>query len=556
MICPKCGNTIRDNAKFCTTCGYKIETAPVQPSVPPVQPLRPVRPVQQQAPQPTPQPMPEYRPVQPPVENWMQEETAPPRKEKPRKGLQKGVIIACIATAVIIVAAILLILILGKDKDQQPEGNGFIDPGMVSQPIEESSAENENTVTEESGSEEESPATEGEEDSVTEEGPTEEEAIALLDREIEELDDMDFESNYESEEELFEMLLERAENSLESGDPVGAQKYVDLCKVLSNAVMDPAQIRNLDIESAEWDGNGTIHMKIKVSTAGADIDNKGFAICESAAGTTVYNEVYGISVDLPKQQLQYVSVDETGKGSNNKLFDNLISACDTAAENQVIYVVAYTDGPDAVSETSVEAVINKAKEAGIQIYMIGVGSQVDSAACRQMTSATGGSYLAVADEDGLSDALASIGELLERTYTVQYTSIFSAEALKDASVCIGYLGSGEYSRAVVEYAELLALDEEEEDSEKEEEDEDEYILPESGSRYLTTEEVRSLSKEELRLARNEIYARKGRRFKDAGLQEYFDSKSWYEGTIDPDSFSNSLLNKYEIANIELIQSYE
>lgn len=65
-----------------------------------------------------------------------------------------------------------------------------------------------------------------------------------------------------------------------------------------------------------------------------------------------------------------------------------------------------------------------------------------------------------------------------------------------------------------------------------------------------------LSKEELRLARNEIFARHGRKFDDAQLQSYFESKSWYNGTIDPDDFSESMLSEIEKKNIELIKKYE
>lgn len=85
----------------------------------------------------------------------------------------------------------------------------------------------------------------------------------------------------------------------------------------------------------------------------------------------------------------------------------------------------------------------------------------------------------------------------------------------------------------------------------------EYILPYSDSEYLEAYEVEDLSSEELRIARNEIYARHGRKFKDKQLQEYFDSCSWYEGTIEPDEFNDdTMLNEYERYNRDLIQSYE
>ncbi len=85
---------------------------------------------------------------------------------------------------------------------------------------------------------------------------------------------------------------------------------------------------------------------------------------------------------------------------------------------------------------------------------------------------------------------------------------------------------------------------------------DEYILPESDSRYYTEDELSSLTKDELRIARNEIYARHGRRFDSEDLQSYFDEKSWYQGTVDPSDFSMSVFNDYELANIRTIEDAE
>jgi hypothetical protein len=82
------------------------------------------------------------------------------------------------------------------------------------------------------------------------------------------------------------------------------------------------------------------------------------------------------------------------------------------------------------------------------------------------------------------------------------------------------------------------------------------VISDSSSRYLTASDVKNLSSYQLMIARNEIYARHGRKFNDKSLQEYFNGKSWYKGTIDPDDFSASVFNDYEIKNIELIQSYE
>ena len=85
------------------------------------------------------------------------------------------------------------------------------------------------------------------------------------------------------------------------------------------------------------------------------------------------------------------------------------------------------------------------------------------------------------------------------------------------------------------------------------------FFPNSSSVLLTDAEVSGISKDQLRIGRNEILARHGRRFNDQTLQQYFDSKSWYNGTISPDEFDANLdsrLNDVERANIEIIKKYE
>lgn len=94
------------------------------------------------------------------------------------------------------------------------------------------------------------------------------------------------------------------------------------------------------------------------------------------------------------------------------------------------------------------------------------------------------------------------------------------------------------------------------DAEEENEEDAEYILPDSDTQKITENDLEELSKEELRLARNEVYARLGRKFDDEVLRDYFESKSWYEGTIEPSDFSEELLNEIEKYNVTFIANYE
>ena len=59
--------------------------------------------------------------------------------------------------------------------------------------------------------------------------------------------------------------------------------------------------------------------------------------------------------------------------------------------------------------------------------------------------------------------------------------------------------------------------------------EDDYILPDSAEHVYTRDELSGLGEEELRLARNEIYAVHGRKFTSPDLQKHFESKNWYRG---------------------------
>jgi len=77
----------------------------------------------------------------------------------------------------------------------------------------------------------------------------------------------------------------------------------------------------------------------------------------------------------------------------------------------------------------------------------------------------------------------------------------------------------------------------------------------SDSELITESQLQSLDYETARIVLNEIYARRGRQFKDEGLSSYFASKSWYNGTIKPENFSDEMLNEFEKSNIQIIQEY-
>lgn len=82
------------------------------------------------------------------------------------------------------------------------------------------------------------------------------------------------------------------------------------------------------------------------------------------------------------------------------------------------------------------------------------------------------------------------------------------------------------------------------------------ILADSSSRRLSKDDLRGLSKEECRIARNEIYARHGRIFDDEELRNHFRQFDWYEERISAGDFKESMLSDIEMYNRDLIVEYE
>ena len=81
----------------------------------------------------------------------------------------------------------------------------------------------------------------------------------------------------------------------------------------------------------------------------------------------------------------------------------------------------------------------------------------------------------------------------------------------------------------------------------------EQILPESDSRNITRQDVIGLTPWELKVARNEIYARHGRPFVHKDMQCYFRSTMWY---AEDSAYTDSRLTSLEQRNAVFILNYE
>jgi hypothetical protein len=70
---------------------------------------------------------------------------------------------------------------------------------------------------------------------------------------------------------------------------------------------------------------------------------------------------------------------------------------------------------------------------------------------------------------------------------------------------------------------------------------------------IRVDQLSDLSRRDLRILRNTIYARHGRQFKSPLLQAYFDTMSWYKANP---AFTEKQLTRIDTTNIRLIKSVE
>ena len=82
---------------------------------------------------------------------------------------------------------------------------------------------------------------------------------------------------------------------------------------------------------------------------------------------------------------------------------------------------------------------------------------------------------------------------------------------------------------------------------------EDYIIPNSDIVKLSSSSISGFTKYELKIARNEIYARHGHVFKDAQLRDYFRNKPWYR---ENPSFNDNSVSSIEKYNINLIKGRE
>lgn len=279
-----------------------------------------------------------------------------------------------------------------------------------------------------------------------------------------------------------------------------------------------------------------------------------FQIGDKASLITFADQVYtNIGFTSDYNQISN-TINSLGASGSTAFYDALYVAVNqTAMQSGAKCIIAFTDGQDNMSKCDPAIITELAIRYKIPIFIIGIDPSLDTYTMNSIANSTGGFYRNVNDISDMSEIYSAIYRQQKEMYLLEYETLNPDATTAVRSVTVNYSDDqvtarnayefvpAVYMEATVSQAQLFTND---------------FVIYDSDSRYITAADLALLTQEQLRLARNEIYARRGRLFKDAYLQDYFNQKSWYQGTISPDAFRETMFNDYERANAYFIADYE
>lgn len=284
------------------------------------------------------------------------------------------------------------------------------------------------------------------------------------------------------------------------------------------------------------------------------LQNIQFNIGDKASLVSFADEVYTDVAFTSDGTALTSAVNRMSPGSSTALYDALYVAINqTAMQNGAKCVIAFTDGMDNASKCTPDIITELAGRYKIPVFIIGVGSSIDTTSLTSIANQTNGFYRNINDISSMAEIYNAIYRQQKELYLVEYQTRNESPATAERAVTVNYMGEGIVAREAYDYIPAIYMEATTSAAQMFVND---FVIYDSDSRYLMPSDLQRLTAEQLRLARNEIYARRGRRFKDTALQTYFDSKSWYKGTIDLENFQDSIFNDYERANAYFIKDFE
>ena len=258
------------------------------------------------------------------------------------------------------------------------------------------------------------------------------------------------------------------------------------------------------------------------------------------------------------------AIDDINVGNSTALYDAIYSGVyQTYSEDGAKCVIAFTDGEENASSYTFDDVVEIAQNSGIPVYIIGIGDySYDASKLSDLAVQCSGKYYSANDSDlekVLEEIYIEIYKEQQNWYVLNYTSKNEEDLEEFRNIVIDTTGTSQFKghteKSYVPESDVSGA------FSKDYMNKD-YILEFSSNEEVTESDLEDLSLAELRIARNEIYARHGRQFKDPLLNQWFYSKDWYLGLqkkYSPDYFdshSPDKLNDLELKNANFILEYE
>lgn len=336
----------------------------------------------------------------------------------------------------------------------------------------------------------------------------------------------------------------------------GVEHQATIDELLPLQAGDSMSINLVLDQSGSMDSSGK--MGNAKTAAHAFIDEITGGGANFAEITSFDDYVYNVQPFTDDAVLLDSAVDSLRPDGETALYDALYWALQrTNMKSGSRVVIAFTDGAENASRYSLSDVEELSRLTGIPVYLVGIGDSIETQDLSALAAACNGRYYDASTDDlaqALQDIYASIYADQRSLYRLTYTSSFDeqTDAFRTVKVVSAdgspYSGSAESSYMPIDnvssYDNIGNLNE--------------YVLPDSDSRYYSKSELEQLSLWELYLARNEIFARHGRGFKNQDLVDYFSTRHWYVERYSPEEFDAmpTPLNDYEQKNTQAMLEIE
>lgn len=351
--------------------------------------------------------------------------------------------------------------------------------------------------------------------------------------------------------------LDASQFTVTETDSSGSQYPATVEQVVPLAVGDAMNVNLVVDQSGSMRSRSKMDSAKKAASSFVDemVKTQG-----NVAEITSFNDyVYNRQPFTSSAALLNSAIDAVSPTGETALYDALYWALQrTNLKSGSRVVIAFTDGEENSSHYSLNDVITLSQQTGIPVYIVGVGGDVNRSSLQSLASSCNGTYYDAASDD-LAQALRQIYQSIyddQRSMCrVVFTSTCPGSTSATRTVLLSCSDSGPFAGQISHtYVPVTSISSY--DTSVSSQD---YVLPGSASKYYSRSELEKMSLWELYLARNEIFARHGRGFKNQDLIDYFATKRWYTQTYTPEEFdaiSSSQLNDYELKNVQTMYEIE